>query len=65
VSYPTFDARLSTGILRRGPDPVIFADREGVIRLWNEGVTEPRPRNRELQQRREALQARRPLEVSR
>jgi hypothetical protein len=65
VSYPTFDARLSTGILRHCPDAVIFAHRERVIGLWNEDVTAPRPRNRELQQRREALQARRPLEVSR
>jgi hypothetical protein len=65
VVHPTFDARLCTGILQRCSDAVIFADREGVIRLWNEGVTEPRPRNRELQQRREALQARRSMEVSR
>jgi hypothetical protein len=33
VSDPTFDPRLYAGILRRCPDAVIFADREGVIRL--------------------------------
>jgi hypothetical protein len=65
VSDPTFDARLCTGILRRCPDAVIFADREGVIRLWNEGVAEPRRRDRGLEQRLAALEAKQPPEVFR
>jgi hypothetical protein len=56
VVHPTFDARLCTGILQRCSDAVIFADREGVIRLWNEGVTEGRRSDRELLQRFAALE---------
>jgi PAS domain S-box-containing protein len=34
-----FDPRLCADILRSSPDAVIFADRDGLIRLWNEGAT--------------------------
>jgi hypothetical protein len=65
VVHPTFDARLCTGILQRCSDAVIFADREGVVRLWNEGAAEPRRRARGLEQRLAALEAKRPPEVFR
>ena len=31
-------AKLSTEILALAPDAILFADREGIIRLWNKGA---------------------------
>ena len=31
-------AKLSTEILAHAPDAILFADREGIIRLWNKGA---------------------------
>ena len=39
VTEDTFDTLRCAAILRQTPDAVIFADREGVIRFWNEGAT--------------------------
>jgi PAS domain S-box-containing protein len=38
VVEPSANERLAAEIVRRSPDAVIFADREGVIRLWNGGA---------------------------